>query len=152
MNIDTIIYEKNKTEHLIVQKLIEKNITLNIVFFFTLLPKIIWNLPIYKTINIHYSLLYSYAGPNPLDWQIHNNEKESGVTVLFISDKIDNGPIIVQNKINISNKSKLTIIKDLNDLGKKCVLKGINLIEKYKTEVPIIESKYKYSYYSYYNR
>lgn len=150
INVDVIIFEKNKTDNIIVEKLIEKNINLNIVFKFNILPKKIWNLPLFKTLNIHYSLLYSYAGPNPLEWQLHNNEKITGVTILFISDKIDNGPIIVQEKININNKLISIIKKDLDNLSRKCILKAINLIEKYKMEVPIIQSKYKYSYYSFY--
>ena len=59
-----------------------------------------------KIINIHPSILPSYGGKGMYGSKIHNkvienNERETGVTIHFVSDKYDSGEIIFQKKISI---------------------------------------------------
>ena len=86
LKIKTIFYNKKNLD-ILIENLKENNIELGITAGFTVIPKKIWDFPKYKFINLHYSLLYSYGGPNPIEWQLHNKEKETGVTVHFISNK-----------------------------------------------------------------
>ena len=53
-------------------------VDLQIIYSFYIIPKILYMHPKYKTINIHYSLLPSYRGPNPVLAQILRNEKYTG--------------------------------------------------------------------------
>lgn len=148
--VDCILYQKKNIDK-IVNILKKKNIDLGAVACFTILPKKIWNLPKYKMINMHYSLLYSYAGPNPILWQIHNKEIYTGVTVHFISNKIDKGKIIIQEKTTIpKSMSVFMTYRKLKPIGQHCVLKAIKNIEKFNGKPPVLESKYPYSYYSFY--
>lgn len=149
-NINKVLYNK-KNINLVINKLKSNNIDLNIVFVFCILPKSIWNLPSYKSICIHFSLLYSYCGPNPVEWQVHNKETESGVSIFYINDKIDLGKIIIQDKTNIKNLSIKKVYNRLNLLMKKSIIKALGLINIYGNNVPPIEYNYKYSYYSFYN-
>ncbi|CAL1329149.1 phosphoribosylglycinamide formyltransferase [Candidatus Providencia siddallii] len=65
-----------------------------------------------KILNIHPSLLPKYPGLNTHNKVINNNEKEHGTTVHFVTEILDNGPIILQSKITISKKdTKDTLIK-----------------------------------------
>ncbi len=66
-----------------------------------IIPKNIIDLPKYKVLNIHPSLLPKYRGPSPLQTQIINDEKNIGVSVMFIDEKEDHGPILVQKKVDI---------------------------------------------------
>ena len=130
-NNNIIVYDK-KNINLIINSLKYFNIDLGITYFFPILSKKIWEVPKYNIINVHYSLLYSYGGPNPVEWQLYNNEKESGITIHFISNKIS--------------------CDKLNKLSKECIYEAIQLIRKYKNNVPILISPYKKSYYSFFNK
>ena len=55
----------------------------------------------YKIINIHPSLLPKYKGLNTHARVIRNNEKFSGCTVHFVSEKLDSGKIVLQKKVKI---------------------------------------------------
>lgn len=148
-NTNIIIYNKNNLNPLI-NALIDNNIDLGITYYFPILSERIFSIPYYGIINVHYSLLYSYQGPDPVEWQLYNNEKETGVSVHFITNKIDQGDIIVQEKIKIPN-IKIFVHSELDKLSKLCLRKAILLIKKYGKNVPIIKSKYKKSYYGYFN-
>ena len=130
------------------QKSYLENIDLGVVAVFNIIPKHIFEIPKYGMINLHYSLLPAYGGPIPLYWQIKNNEKITGVTVHFISSKIDGGKIIIQKSTKlIKNIKKMELI--LQPIGQKTVLKAIAKIIKYGRDTPPIISKTKESYYSF---
>lgn len=54
------------------------------------------------TINIHPSLLPKYRGRYSTVHAIFNGESETGVTIHWMSSKLDAGPIIFQKKIKIT--------------------------------------------------
>tara|TARA_X000000950_G_C13906186_1_gene656942 strand:- start:2143 stop:3075 length:933 start_codon:yes stop_codon:yes gene_type:complete len=91
-----------KDDHFISQ-LKKINPELIIVVAFRMLPKKIWELPKYGTLNLHASLLPDYRGAAPINWAIINGEKETGITTFFIDEKIDTGAIILREKISISD-------------------------------------------------
>lgn len=66
-----------------------------------IIPGKIFNIPKFRTINIHPSYLPSYRGQHVVNWAIVNGESETGVTIHFIDEGIDTGDIIVQKKIPI---------------------------------------------------
>lgn len=53
-------------------------------------------------INLHCSYLPRNAGVLPSFWVLFNKERETGATVHFMDDKIDNGAILGQTKVPIS--------------------------------------------------
>ncbi len=53
-------------------------------------------------INLHGSLLPKYRGRVPINWAIINGEKETGVTMHYMTEKADAGDIISQKKIEIT--------------------------------------------------
>lgn len=62
-------------------------------------PKSLLELPPKGFVNFHFGLLPKYKGADPIFWQIKNNEKEGGLTVHFMSDAVDEGPVVMQEKI-----------------------------------------------------
>jgi len=54
-------------------------------------------------INLHGSLLPKYRGRVPLNWAIINGEKETGVTLHYMTTKADAGDIIDQEKFAITD-------------------------------------------------
>ena len=69
-----------------------------------------------KIVNIHPSLLPKYKGLNTHQKALKNNDKYSGCTVHYVTDKIDSGKIILQKKVKIKRKDSL------NTLTKKVLL------------------------------
>ena len=91
--------------------------------FSFILPKEILDIPLKGTINLHGSLLPAYRGPQPLEWQIINGEKNAGVTVHFIDEKIDSGDILMQAEIPILETDTL------KTMALKLSRKGCKLLE-----------------------
>ena len=54
-----------------------------------------------KIVNIHPSLLPKYKELNTHQKALKNNDKYSGCTVHYITDKVDSGKIILQKKVKI---------------------------------------------------
>ena len=61
-----------------------------------------------KIINIHPSLIPSFAGPGFYGLHVHNaafkrGVKVAGATVHFVSEEVDGGPIILQQAMDVSD-------------------------------------------------
>lgn len=148
-------YYNKKDKEGLMQILNQFQIDLAITASFSILPKKIWSYPKLGTINIHYSLLYSYAGPNPVEWQLHNNEEYTGITILFIDNKIDAGKIIVQKKLKMPGSTSKKVYENLTKKMIPLLDQALIIINNYKNnidDIPFIKSEYKYSYYSFYKK
>lgn len=66
-----------------------------------ILPKEILEIPKYKCLNVHASLLPKYRGPSPIHNAILDGEKETGATIIIMDLEIDAGDILSQEKILI---------------------------------------------------
>lgn len=105
------------------------NANLQIVVAFRMLPKLVWEMPLLGTFNLHASLLPNYRGAAPINWAIINGETKTGVTTFFIDDKIDTGEMIMSNDIEISNDENAGNLHDrLMVLGSETVLQTLVLI------------------------
>jgi len=89
-------------------------------------------------INLHTALLPKYRGLMPSFWVIKNDEKYTGVSVFFVDEGIDSGPIIVQEKVEIGERTQEELIIHTKKLGMDAIIKSIDLIEK--DEVELIEN------------
>lgn len=67
-----------------------------------IIPKEILELFKNKIIGIHPSLLPKYRGATPIQSAILNNEKETGVTLFIVDEKVDHGEIVEKKTENIS--------------------------------------------------
>ncbi|WP_075533759.1 formyltransferase family protein, partial [Candidatus Pelagibacter communis] len=73
-----------------------------------------FNIPKYGLINLHAGKLPEYRGGSPLNWQIINNEKYFGISIIKIDKGIDTGDIIYEKKFKLLNKYK---IEDLHRIA-----------------------------------
>ena len=64
-----------------------------------IIPKEIFEIPDKKTLNIHPSLLPKYRGASPIQSQILNDEKEIGVSIMVITEGMDEGPVVTQRSL-----------------------------------------------------
>jgi methionyl-tRNA formyltransferase len=88
-------------------------------------------IPKHGVINVHGSLLPDYRGCLPSFWYIYNEEKLGGATIHYMSSKIDDGPIIEQQSVDISDcKTMFQLMKKTKALGGELMVKAIQNIEK----------------------
>ena len=88
-----------------------------------LIPKQIFQYPKYGSINIHVSLLPRWRGASPIEHTILNGDKESGISIIKLIEKLDAGPILSQKKIKISeNISKDELTKQLSKIGSELLI------------------------------
>ena len=81
-------------------------------------------------INLHTSLLPKYRGLMPTFWVLKNGEKQTGVSVFFMNEGIDDGPIIVQKSIEISvEMTQAELIRKSKRLGMDAIIEALKLIE-----------------------
>lgn len=83
-----------------------------------ILPQEIIDIPKYGIINVHASLLSKYRGASPIQSAILNGEKETGVTIMLIDDKMDTGPLLGQRTIIIEKNDNFESLHNkLSALG-----------------------------------
>lgn len=70
-------------------------------YYRDMVGKNILGIPAKGCINLHGSLLPKYRGRCPLNWAVINGEKETGVTLHYMTEKPDNGDILAQEKFAI---------------------------------------------------
>lgn len=81
-------------------------------------------------LNLHTALLPKYRGLMPTFWVLRNNEPETGVSVFFVDEGIDSGPILVQKRVEIGDRSQAELIKHTKKIGMDAILEGVTLIMK----------------------
>ena len=120
---------KNLKDQSFIDKIKSINPDIIVVVAFRMIPKSIWQIPKYGTINLHASLLPNYRGSAPINWAIINNENFTGVTTFFIDDKIDTGDVLLQEKIKVDKKINAGELHDkLKVIGAITVKKTIKEI------------------------
>ena len=65
------------------------------------IPSAILALPKHGSINLHPSLLPKYRGSSPIQWTLVNGDSITGSTILYVSEKMDSGDIILQREVPI---------------------------------------------------
>ena len=140
-NLTILQPEKLKDEHFLAQ-LKELQADLFVVVAFRMLPKEVWKMPAFGTINLHASLLPNYRGAAPINWAIINGDEETGVTTFFIDEAIDSGKIIAQKAVKISNNTNAGELHDeLMSVGAELTLKTVAAISQ-QTHTVIDQDKF----------
>ena len=84
----------------------------------------------FKVINSHPSLLPKYGGQGMYGRYVHeavvkNNEKVSGVTVHEVNEKYDDGKIILQKQLKLSEgETPQTLEQKIKDLEKSAIVES----------------------------
>jgi phosphoribosylglycinamide formyltransferase-1 len=78
-----------------------------------------------KLINIHPSLLPKYPGLNTHQKVLDNNDPEHGVTVHFVDENLDSGPICAQSSMKVKSKDLEELEKSIHELEHKLYPKVI---------------------------
>ena len=100
-----------------------------VVAYGKIIPKEYLNLVKKGFINIHASLLPKWRGAAPIQRSIMNLERETGISIMKIGEKLDTGPICNSYKIKImDNDNTETISEKLSALAAEKILDNIDEI------------------------
>ena len=98
-----------------------------VVAYGQIIPKEYLNLVKKGFINIHASLLPKWRGAAPIQRSIMNLEKETGVSIMKIGEKLDTGPVCNSYKIDImSDDNSETIAEKLSALAAEKILNNVD--------------------------
>ena len=125
---------KNNKEEYNYLKELDADIAI-VVAYGQIIPKEYLSLVKKGFINIHASLLPKWRGAAPIQRSIMNLEKETGISIMRIGEKLDTGPICNSYKINIKDEdSSETISEKLSALAAEKILDNIDGILEDKIE------------------
>ena len=106
-----------------------------VVAYGQIIPNEILNLTKKGFINIHASLLPKWRGAAPIQRSIINLDKQTGITIMKINNKLDSGPICNSYKMDISNNENAEIISNkLSLLAAEKILDNIDDVLDNKIE------------------
>lgn len=87
-----------------------------------IIPKIILDAPIHKCINVHASLLPKYRGGSPISKCLIDGESETGITIMYMDEGMDDGDIITNKIVEIEP------LDNIHTLSNKLSLVGADLL------------------------
>ena len=100
-----------------------------VVSFGQILKKEVLSIPKFYSINLHGSLLPKYRGAAPTNWAVINGDKSSGVTVISMNEKMDEGDILLKTEVEIDGEdTNITLNEKLSEVGASTLLTAIDLI------------------------
>ncbi|WP_297890140.1 methionyl-tRNA formyltransferase [Sulfurihydrogenibium sp.] len=121
---------KNNPEILDTIKKLNPDISV-VVAYGKILPEEIINIPKYKTINVHASLLPKYRGAAPIQRAIMEGDEETGVCIMEIVKELDAGDVYQCRKVKINPDDDIITLHDkLAKEGADLLIEVLNKIEK----------------------
>ncbi len=101
-----------------------------IVAYGKILPLAVLNIPPLGCINVHASLLPQYRGGAPINWAIANGEGLTGITTMFINEKMDEGDMLLKREEPISDDDTAGSLHDrLSPLGGEVLRETLNALK-----------------------
>jgi methionyl-tRNA formyltransferase len=113
-----------------------------------IIPKVLLDTPKYEAVNVHASLLPKLRGGAPIHKAIIYGEKETGITIMYMSEKMDAGDIIKQESIPIMDCDNVGTIHDkLMNIGSKLLIQTLpSIFDGTNDRIKQDEEKVTYAY------
>ena len=101
-----------------------------VVAYGKILPATILDLAPQGCVNVHYSLLPKYRGAAPAAWTILNGEERGGVTTMRLVEKMDAGPIFLQEEVPLApDETTASLQAKLTPVGARLLLETIHRLK-----------------------
>ena len=125
--------EKLSDSHCIAQIKAAEPDLLVVASYGKIISKQILAIPKTFALNVHGSLLPQYRGAAPIPWALINGEQKTGVTIMKMNERIDEGDIIAQSAIDIAHADIAGTLSDkLSHLGAELLIETIDAIRDKK--------------------
>lgn len=96
-----------------------------VVSFGLIVPKWALDIPSKGPVNIHPSLLPLYRGPSPIQWTLMRGDRVTGVTLIRMNEKMDEGDIIYQEKLAVRDDDNYITLSERLSMKAADALPGI---------------------------
>ncbi|WP_208589228.1 methionyl-tRNA formyltransferase [Gracilibacillus suaedae] len=97
--------------------------------FGQLLPKGLLEIPKFGCINVHASLLPKLRGGAPIHYAILEGHDKTGISIMYMAEKLDAGDIISQNEVIIEDNDDVATLHDkLSEVGADLLLETVPAI------------------------
>ncbi|MDM5207239.1 methionyl-tRNA formyltransferase [Cytobacillus kochii] len=94
--------------------------------FGQILPKPLLDAPKYGCINVHASLLPELRGGAPIHYSIIQGKEKTGITIMYMAEKLDAGDILTQVEVEIARDDTVGSLHDkLSEAGSKLLLETL---------------------------
>ncbi len=112
-----------------------------------ILPKEILEIPRLGVIGVHPSLLPKYRGSTPIQTAILNGDKQTGVSLFLMDEKVDHGKVLATNHLPLGiNDNYESLMRKLAELGAELLIKTLpKYIDGKITPLPQNESQAVYT-------
>jgi methionyl-tRNA formyltransferase len=101
-----------------------------LVAYGRIVPPEVLAIPPRGIVNVHPSLLPRYRGAAPIARAIAAGDPETGVTILYLSEELDAGDIVLQRRVPIApDDTTRTLTARLADEGAALLTEALGLIE-----------------------
>ena len=98
--------------------------------FGRILKKELLELLPYGVLNIHGSLLPAYRGASPMNAVLRNGEKETGITIMYMSEGMDEGDILKMESLPIGENENFDSLRErMGLLGGRMIVECLDLLE-----------------------
>lgn len=100
----------------------------------------ILNIPKFKCVNVHGSLLPKYRGAAPIQWSVINGDKITGITIMYMAKGMDTGDMILKKEVPILDTDTTeSMYEKMSVVGANALIEALDLIKKGK-EVRIVQN------------
>lgn len=111
-----------------------------VVVAFRILPRELFAMPRCGSFNVHPSLLPRGRGPAPIPWTLIRGETETGVTIIRLSEKIDGGDMLAQERTAVEVHDDFGTLHDrLSRMGARMLVQVLNAYDAGSPPTPIVQ-------------
>lgn len=124
--------EKIKRDEMALEAIRRINPDVNIVVAYgQIIPPSIFNLPRFRSLNVHFSLLPKYRGASPVEWAILKGEEKTGVTIFELNERMDEGDILASTETVIHPlETAVELEKRLAHLGAELLVQTLDRLDE----------------------
>jgi methionyl-tRNA formyltransferase len=101
-----------------------------VVAYGHILRKEVLTLPPRGSVNVHASLLPELRGAAPIHWAVVRGYDRTGVTIMEMTEGMDQGPILLQREVPIAPQDTASALHDrLAEVGAEALVEALALME-----------------------
>ncbi len=113
-----------------------------VVAYGRILPKSVLEIAPHGCLNVHYSLLPKYRGAAPAAWTIINGDEQAGVTTMQLVEKMDAGPIYLQQAMAVApDETTASLQAKLTPVGARLMLETIRRLKEGSLQAKVQDEK-----------
>ncbi len=131
LGIPTVTPEKIRKDETVLKRIRSAGPDIQIVVAYgQIIPGPVIDFPPYRTLNVHFSLLPKYRGAAPVHWTVLNGEPETGITIIELNEKMDEGNILASVRTPVGpRETALELESRLAGMGADLLVDTLEVIE-----------------------